>query len=84
MNYSLHTDLYQINMAYSYFNDNVHEDIATFEMFFRHNPFDGGHAVFAGLEKVIELIENYHFTKEDIDARISEFVQLVSFDIDLV
>ena len=58
MNYSLHTDLYQINMAYSYFNDNVHEDIATFEMFFRHNPFNGGHAVFAGLEKVIELIEN--------------------------
>ena len=73
MNYSLHTDLYQLNMAYSYFNDNVHEDIATFEMFFRHNPFNGGHAIFAGLEKVIELLENYKFEKDEIEYLRKEF-----------
>ena len=65
--FALHTDLYQINMAYAYFKDNCQEDIATFEVYFRKNPFNNGHNVFVGIKKVIEVIENYKFLKEDLE-----------------
>ncbi len=66
-NYSLHTDLYQINMAYAYYKDNIHTKRAVFELFFRSNPFKSGYAVFAGLERLVDIIENFKFTEEDID-----------------
>lgn len=67
MSYSLQTDLYQINMAYAYFKDNVHEQKAVFEMYFRKNPFKNGYAVFAGLERVVQVIENFEFSESDIE-----------------
>ncbi len=67
MNNSLQTDLYQINMAYAYFKDNVHHKNAVFEMYFRKNPFKNGYAVFAGLERVIDVIQNFTFSEEDIE-----------------
>lgn len=71
MNYSddslaLHTDLYQINMAETYWADNVHERRAVFDLYFRKLPFGNGYAVFAGLEKVINFIQNFKFTETDI------------------
>ena len=35
------TDLYQFTCSYTYFEANTHEDIATFEVFFRKHPFKG-------------------------------------------
>ncbi len=67
MNYSLQTDLYQINMAYAYYKDGVHEKSAVFEMYFRKNPFKNGYAVFAGLERIVEVINVFKFTEEDIE-----------------
>lgn len=67
MNYSLQTDLYQINMAYAYYKDNVHEKNAVFEMYFRKNPFKNGYAVFAGLERIVEVVNEFRFTAEDIE-----------------
>ncbi|MEG0569291.1 MAG: nicotinate phosphoribosyltransferase [Erysipelotrichales bacterium] len=64
---SLHTDLYQINMAYAFFNDNVHERKATFELYFRKNPFGNGYAVYAGLERIVEYLSMFKFNQEDID-----------------
>lgn len=64
---ALHTDLYQINMGYVYFKDDIHERKAYFDVYFRKAPFAGGYAVFAGLEKIIKYIAELEFTKEDID-----------------
>ena len=50
---ALHTDLYQINMAESYWADNMHERKAIFELYFRKLPFGNGYAVFAGLERML-------------------------------
>ena len=63
---TLHTDLYQINMAETYWRDGIHNKRAVFELFFRKLPFGNGYAVFAGLEKVIDYIKNFRFTDEDL------------------
>lgn len=63
----LHNDLYQINMAESYWYDNVHERKAVFDLYFRKMPFDSGYAVFNGLRRVIQFIEKFHFTESDIE-----------------
>ncbi|WP_335869497.1 nicotinate phosphoribosyltransferase [Bacillus sp. 2205SS5-2] len=63
---ALHTDLYQINMAKTYWEDGIHNRKAVFEVFFRKLPFGNGYAVFAGLERVIEYVKNFHFTETDI------------------
>ncbi|GGA86694.1 nicotinate phosphoribosyltransferase [Ornithinibacillus halotolerans] len=63
---TLHTDLYQINMAETYWADNIHERRAVFDLYFRKLPFGNGYAVFAGLERVIEFIQNFKFTESDI------------------
>lgn len=63
---ALHTDLYQINMGYVYFKDNIHERKSYFDVYFRKAPFGGGNAVFAGLEKIIDYINEFKFTEDDI------------------
>ncbi|MEH7120667.1 nicotinate phosphoribosyltransferase [Neobacillus vireti] len=63
---SLHTDLYQINMAETYWRDGIHNKRAVFELFFRKLPFGNGYAVFAGLEKVIQFIQGFRFSEEDL------------------
>jgi nicotinate phosphoribosyltransferase len=63
---ALHTDLYQINMAETYWADGMHERRAVFDLYFRKLPFGNGYAVFAGLERVIEFIQNFKFSESDI------------------
>jgi nicotinate phosphoribosyltransferase len=63
---TLHTDLYQINMTETYWRDGIHNKRAIFELFFRKLPFGNGYAVFAGLEKVIQFIQEFRFTDEDL------------------
>lgn len=63
---ALHTDLYQINMVETYWADGKHDRRAVFDLYFRKLPFGNGYAVFAGLEKVIEFIENFKFSESDI------------------
>jgi nicotinate phosphoribosyltransferase len=64
---TLHTDLYQINMAETYWEDNIHNKKAVFELYFRKVPFGNGYGIFAGLEKVIEFISQFKFTESDLD-----------------
>ncbi|MBH0162374.1 nicotinate phosphoribosyltransferase [Fictibacillus sp. 26RED30] len=64
---TLHTDLYQINMAETYWEDSIHNKKAVFEVFFRKLPFGNGYAVFAGLERIIDYLKNFKFTTTDID-----------------
>ncbi len=63
----LHTDLYQINMVETYWEDRMHERRAVFEVFFRKLPFGNGYAVFAGLERVIQFLRQFRFSDSDID-----------------
>lgn len=65
--YALHTDLYQINMVQSYWEDHIHNKKAVFEVTFRKLPFNSGYAIFAGLEKVISYLEGFRFTDSDIE-----------------
>ena len=66
MNLTLLTDLYELTMMQGYFK-NPTDQIVVFDAFYRKNPCDGGYAIAAGLEQVIEYIRNVHFTSDDID-----------------
>lgn len=63
---TLHTDLYQINMAETYWDDGIHERMAVFDVYFRKLPFGNGYGVFAGLEKIIDYLKNFQFTESDL------------------
>ncbi|WP_239740887.1 nicotinate phosphoribosyltransferase [Mammaliicoccus sp. M-M45] len=63
----LHTDLYQINMGETYWNDGIHERKAIFDLYFRSMPFNSGYAIFSGLERIVQFIENFKFTDSDIE-----------------
>lgn len=63
---ALHTDLYQINMTESYWADGIHERKAVFEVYFRHLPFGNGYAIFAGLERILDYLKEFHFSESDI------------------
>ncbi|KAB7671137.1 nicotinate phosphoribosyltransferase [Bacillus sp. B1-b2] len=62
----LHTDLYQINMAETYWEDGIAERNAVFELYFRKLPFHNGYAIFAGLERVIQYLRELRFTETDL------------------
>lgn len=64
---ALHTDLYELNMAHTYFKDHIHKRRSVFEAYFRRMPFESGYAVFAGLERVIDFIANFRFSETDLD-----------------
>lgn len=59
------TDLYEMTMMQGYFKSQNH-DVVVFDAFYRTNPCEGGYAVCAGLEQVIDYIKNLHFHEEDI------------------
>ncbi|MDO4273702.1 MAG: nicotinate phosphoribosyltransferase [Eubacteriales bacterium] len=65
-NLTLLTDLYELTMMQGYFK-NPTDQTVIFDMFYRTNPCGGGFAITAGLEQMIEYIENLRFTKDDID-----------------
>ena len=62
----LHTDLYQINMAESYWADGIHNRKAVFELYFRKLPFGNGYAIFAGLERMLDYLRDFRFTESDL------------------
>ena len=62
------TDLYQITMAYAYFREGRHLMPATFDLFFRRNPFQGEYTVFAGLADVLRYLQHaFQFTEQHIE-----------------
>ncbi len=63
---SLFTDLYELTMAQSYFQEGMH-DPATFSLFIRKYPRHRAYFVAAGLEDVLRFLEEFHCTKESID-----------------
>lgn len=65
-NLTMMMDLYELTMANGYFNDQDKDTKVAFDVFYRKNPDEGGFAIFAGLEQIVEYIENLHFGEEDI------------------
>jgi nicotinate phosphoribosyltransferase len=63
----IHTDLYQINMVETYWRDGMHNRKAVFELFFRKLPFGNGYAVFAGLERMVNIVKDFKFSHDDIE-----------------
>jgi nicotinate phosphoribosyltransferase len=60
------TDLYQLTMAAGYFEAGKAQEIASFELFFRHLPRYRNYVVSAGLEQVIDYLTNLHFTEDEV------------------
>ena len=65
-NLTLLTDLYELTMMQGYFKNPTNQTVI-FDMFYRVNPCGGSFAITAGLEQMIEYIENLHFSDKDIE-----------------
>lgn len=66
-NLTMLTDLYQFTMMQGYLVNGCRDKEAVFDVFFRTLPFKGGYALAAGLEQVVEYIENLTFSEEDLN-----------------
>ncbi len=64
---ALLTDFYQLTMAYAFWKAGKTEQEAVFSLFFRENPFKSGFTIACGLERVIEFLARFHFSRSDID-----------------
>ena len=66
-NLTLLTDLYELTMMQGYFKNKDQNETVLFDAFYRNNPCDGGFAIAAGLEQLIQYIKELHFDQEDIN-----------------
>ncbi len=97
-NLTLLTDLYQLTMAYGYWKAGMTEREAVFNLFFRRNPFKGGYAIACGLSYVIDFLENFNISDEDVaylstlkgnddkalfDPKFLEYLQQLEFTCDV-
>lgn len=67
MNLQLLTDLYEFSMANGYYATLPHDRQARFDVFYRRVPDNGSFVIVAGLQQVVEQVQNWHFTKENIE-----------------
>ena len=65
-NLSLMTDFYQLSMMNGYLESDVHEDEVVFDVFFRINPFNNSYTIIAGVESLIDYINDLHFDEADL------------------
>ncbi len=65
-NYTMLCDFYELTMANGYYECNMRDDIAYFDMFFRTIPDNGGYALMMGTEQLVEYIKNLRFDDDDI------------------
>lgn len=91
-NLSMLTDFYEMTMANGYLEAGMGDEIAYFDMFFRRIPDNGGFVLLAGLEQVVEYLNNLNFTEEDIayleskkcfSQRFLEYLRDFSFSCDV-
>jgi nicotinate phosphoribosyltransferase len=61
-----YTDLYQLSMSQVYYLKGQKDTRAVFDYFFRKLPFNSGYAVFAGLEDLLSILENFTFDTKDL------------------
>lgn len=66
-NLSMLCDFYELTMSNGYFKNGFYKKNVYFDLFFRKVPDNGGFAITAGLEQVIEYIKDLHFDENDIE-----------------
>ncbi len=66
LNLTMLCDFYELTMSQGYFATGYKDRIAYFDLFFRRCPDGGGFAIAAGLEQIVQYIEDLHFSEEDI------------------
>ncbi len=64
---SMLMDLYELTMSNAILSSDMRDTITYFDMFFRRVPDEGGFAIMAGIEQLIEYFNNLHFGQDDID-----------------
>lgn len=67
LNLTMLCDYYELTMGNGYFDHGMDGKITYFDVFYRQNPDKGGFAIAAGLEQVVEYIQDLHFDDEDIE-----------------
>ena len=65
-NLTMMTDLYQLTMMYGYYKTGMRDNLATFDMFYRSKDATTHYAIMAGLEQLIEYLENLRFDEESL------------------
>lgn len=65
-NLSMLCDFYELTMSNGYFKNGFYKKQVYFDVFFRKVPDNGGFAIAAGLEQVIDYIKGLHFDERDI------------------
>jgi nicotinate phosphoribosyltransferase len=66
-NLTMLCDFYELTMGNGYFKHGFQNKIAYFDVFFRAVPDGGGYAIAAGLEQIVQYIQQLHFDQEDLD-----------------
>ncbi len=66
LNMTMLCDFYELTMGNGYFQTGYKDRICYFDVFFRRVPDGGGFAIAAGLEQLIDYIQNLHFDERDI------------------
>ena len=67
INLTMLCDFYELTMAYGYFEEGYKDRITYFDVFYRQCPDGGGFAIAAGLEQIVDYIQELHFAPEDIE-----------------
>ena len=67
LNLTMIMDMYELTMANGIFDSDMRDTVTYFDMFFRRVPDKGGYAIMAGLEQLIDYMNNLVFTDEDIE-----------------
>ena len=65
-NLTMLMDFYELTMANGYFVKGYKDTWAVFDMFYRKNPDNGGYVICAGLEQLVEYVQNMRFSDDDI------------------
>lgn len=91
-NLTLLTDFYELTMANGYLANGYEDTIAYFDMFFRKVPNEGGFALMAGVQQVVDYLKGLTFTEEDIaylrstgifNERFLEYLRTFEFSCDI-
>ena len=66
-NLSMLSDFYEFTMMNGYLENNMEDEYAYFDLYFRRIPDNGGFVIVAGLEEVVKYIQNLKFDEKDIE-----------------
>ncbi|MGN1320006.1 MAG: nicotinate phosphoribosyltransferase, partial [Acutalibacteraceae bacterium] len=66
-NLTMLMDLYEMTMANGLMQSDMRDTITYFDMFFRRVPDEGGYAIMAGIEQLIDYLNDLHFDDSDIE-----------------